>query len=851
MGLWCNGVEDSTKKLQLDFFGSRQRLFKHLGLNDRNNNGVIEAKEKNPLNKLIKAEEGYGSFLKIHPADLNQDRKIDEKEAWIYFAQIKLPLTSDRFLFNELKGKSFGDQSKLLNKIVGYLKKHPILLEKFFAKVIQAALENKKDRLELISYVLNFIKRHSKDSRGIPPLSYNIGKHIKGLEKKSAQAIFKHILHNKVFKPLLRNTDHVTQQYSFQQTRIIGGIFGKKMAKSLFADFRKSSSPIIRFNVIMTLILLKSCDSEHEIKQLFQELKTLLLAIPNSSLLPTFCNYIREHGASHSSALFRSLLKKGPGKIRHEAAKALLIMRIFENAAEENKLKAYVLIYEKKFDELAKLGEAAIDESAYCLFNEKDRLIRIKAANVLASIKTNRAIAVLSNALSKEHDLYVKSEMVSALFKINTEQALRVLSKFLSEEKNQGLLDKVAEKIAGIIEVSNDPRHIPMLMTIITNPNLTISHSTAVNILSSKLVVDKGKLLKRFPDLENRLDLFFTGGDRLIIKEELKTARIKNQKLRSFIESQVQTRQVARNLIIDLLKKPKTAKMLFPHINVSDPAVIKVLEKITFNKWDWETKPDQEELKDIRAKAAGLLLKLIKEPKKRIRLIKYPIVKVRIRAILDIGNSATERDCKYFATRFRIEKNPAVKRALLLTLARAKASKIIKKLIKTNPETEQELRNLIFKNQDNFYLDKEIFLYLINSFLNINIKHIQLPNESFSETAYAKDAGGDGAAKNTPAIFDIIFPKSLPAKRNISGILIKYKHRYSARTHNSYAHGEFSLSNGLRVRMKFKYSGQKTIFLACKRLPQKLKLEVRQGDHIATISIDDVKIVYSQGQGEK
>ncbi|NQU17975.1 MAG: hypothetical protein HQ564_07890, partial [Candidatus Saganbacteria bacterium] len=62
MGLYCNGADDSAKKLQLDFASPRQRLFKRLGFKDRNNNGIIEAKENNPLNRLIKADEGYGSI---------------------------------------------------------------------------------------------------------------------------------------------------------------------------------------------------------------------------------------------------------------------------------------------------------------------------------------------------------------------------------------------------------------------------------------------------------------------------------------------------------------------------------------------------------------------------------------------------------------------------------------------------------------------------------------------------------------------------------------------------------------------------------------------------------------------
>ncbi|NQU16666.1 MAG: HEAT repeat domain-containing protein, partial [Candidatus Saganbacteria bacterium] len=419
--------------------------FKRLGFKDRNNNGIIEAKENNPLNRLIKADEGYGSILTPHPADTNKDRKIDEKESWNYYYLQHKAMTSDIFLASELKEMKHKDKAVFLNKIAGYLENSADLLSSFLSAILQIGVRS-NDK-ELCAYAIHSI-RTNKD---FPiTLSHSVGKKAKNINGKRANEIFLGIIE----KEPKKNT-----------MRVFDGLLGKKNNRNLLFAYIKKTTIIRTKKPAEYLLETKTYKNDSEKKKLtaftlisdikkYENTKTLRSL--NSDAIPALRKVFLQGSSEEKETALDILIEtKDPAIIplltesinndfpASSQVNSVHALAKFNGTAVFTYLSRISLSSTKARVRLAALEGIAktntpkkIGLFSRVLLNDKDQKIRKYAAWILGNAKNPKTFPVLYHAYRSDTDEKVKNHALIAIGKSAHPLAAKFLSDLLMNSKN-------------------------------------------------------------------------------------------------------------------------------------------------------------------------------------------------------------------------------------------------------------------------------------------------------------------------------------------------------------------------------------------------------------------------------
>ncbi|NQU17976.1 MAG: HEAT repeat domain-containing protein [Candidatus Saganbacteria bacterium] len=470
MGLWCNGVDDSAKKLQIDFFSTRQKIFKHLGFKDRNNNGVIEAKKKTPLNKLIRAEEGYGAYDRqkniYHQADLNKDGKIDEKESW-YHLYLKAKLSvSQSFIENEIMDKElnvvkkdFKAVKKNLDRLAGYLRKNKTLLAELLANALQIGI-NKKNK-KLVEYVINYLHGCQKNHKGIHPVALAVGKQVKGINQ-----IYE-ILH-KIFWEWQKKTFKDKVKYKPNKEKIESGIaFVKAFGGMLGDDFvtyikiRGTDDPFIQEAVVLTKLLTKPYTGKRQKRAWLKKLTMNSMSWLPEKYYPLkqaqvddqqlfLSRLVKELGKKECSGFLWDIVKNDkyePNKAM--AASGLLSFQSIRSGPKAKELQVLVAFYKNGFDQLVKLGDISLERIKKGIIKDgRKRIPCTKLVETLKEIGTAKAKALLKELIKDNHyNTRLKGEIAQALLRLKAHEGIfeeRTLMAYVLV--NNGLFKKAAAR---------------------------------------------------------------------------------------------------------------------------------------------------------------------------------------------------------------------------------------------------------------------------------------------------------------------------------------------------------------------------------------------------------------------
>ncbi|NQU16668.1 MAG: HEAT repeat domain-containing protein [Candidatus Saganbacteria bacterium] len=494
MGLWCNGVEDSTKKLQLDYFGSRQRLFKRLGYKDRNNNGVIDFVKKSSLNKLIKADEGYHSTSCAYPVDDNCDQKIDENEAWRHYARISLNSTSlDPFFLNELKGKDFNEQKKFLDKVAGHLKGKFGSMIRLLSTTLQIGINNKST--ELIRYVIHYLQGNSKNKNGIDRMASVIGQKVKGFQDKDVREIIKKIIKEEPkegFVPFIKT---------------LGGILGKNHAKTFLDEKWQSTSPsdFQSFAKAITLLAVGAADSQTR-----TYIKKAMLSDVNFDYRQKILREI-EAKKPVATILKESLNSKFNFPLlseRRKIAQVLLKMGASASEFEKKSWHGYVIFNPPanfhQTQKMKALGDAALPSLKAGL---RDNQSKVRAHAVLMLRNIKRGLSLIVKSL-RDRDLTVREMAITCLKELK--EKLKYPYEFEAIRAILQCAASFVEKMTAI-EILGDLKYKPAIPELtnllLTDKSDRIRRAAAealVKMDSIKSILALKRVLKKGPSLDVR-----------------------------------------------------------------------------------------------------------------------------------------------------------------------------------------------------------------------------------------------------------------------------------------------------------------------------------------------------------
>ncbi|NQU17470.1 MAG: HEAT repeat domain-containing protein, partial [Candidatus Saganbacteria bacterium] len=409
MGLWCNGVDDTSKKLQLDFVSSRQRLFKRLGFIDRNNNGVIDAKKNNSLNRLIRAQEGYGDYNRVHPADTNKDKKINENEAWNYYYLRHKSLVSDTFLLSEIKGKGFKKQKEFLDKIAAYLKGSHNHLAKFLAATLQIGIDGKN--MELTRYVFNYLIGCIRKYNGIHPIVKLLAKWVRGLEQIETKLMLR-----KIILPYLKPSVSMNLKKLAKLNLLIAPVLNITLKDRDFRIRGASAGVFLEINVFKNNDERKKMQACYFIgNQLWGKVEKL-----GVFSIPALARTLQDKDENIRSKAARSLGKIGT---RHPSAIPILFVALKDRASVVKVAAAYAL---------GEIGHSSAISALTVALKDKDSVVRAAVADALGEIGHPSAIPALAAAL-KDRYRVVRVAAAYALGKIGHPSAIPALFKALDE----------------------------------------------------------------------------------------------------------------------------------------------------------------------------------------------------------------------------------------------------------------------------------------------------------------------------------------------------------------------------------------------------------------------------------
>ncbi|NQU16598.1 MAG: HEAT repeat domain-containing protein [Candidatus Saganbacteria bacterium] len=848
-----SGAKGCSKreKLGLDFFSSKQRLYKHLGFNDRNRNGVIEAKKKSWLDKLPPGtQEGYGDANKWHSADINKDKKIDEREAWIYHYKKSQLMASEAFLnseLNNLSGKEFKNIKSFLDKVTGYLKPSKGLLAMFLVNVFLIGI-NKKNK-EIVRYFVNFLSRCSENHKGIHPLLPIVGQLINRSKLSSSIDLLKNILARKFIKS--RGSSRGKLLLLFR------GIFGKKYFSVI------SNIPIIANNcnhkiaAIITALAYKTYKTENEEKKILTIFNNMLQHGSNKKekgsngvygaytfyllevdigkknfvkVLKYLLNdkriYISSWAAkgldqqktssddenkiilsyaltnkkeysylagqteeSFGSALMESI-KKDPviGNLG-SMAKILLKKKVFSDRKNINKLKLLVCLSENQLEKAAKIGPAEVPLLSLLLSRGKGYLyehpIRTKAANILAAIASPSAISALEENLKNGLMSY---RTVEILGKNKSPLVVSLLNKALKDKWSETRV-AAANSLARI----GRPLAIPAIPALYNAYKVEKYKNEKASIMNSMLRLGDSKYV-------------------------LKILRDGN----SIYDS------------LDILKGLK----------VRHPKIIRALEAIVASNWKWKTKPKYDYSPSA---AAGTILMISSDKSK---LLNHRFHQVRFAAAEYLRKNGDKRAVPHLIARLKREFKRSIKEEIVKALIKLDALSELEGSMKSfSPKTKRWIwNNLLTYDYEAATRNKLCHFIIRTKYSLSDFKTIVVIDNSPSwrDVAQSKDYGGDGSALHDPLEIEIKQPKNISKQTKLIGIFVSYGYVYGANTNHKTAFGKISLKNGSKSTVAFRHSGQKTVFLPCRKVPEVLRAEVWQGDHYASVSLKDVALVYSK-----